>query len=130
KWQEKAIVGFIDPEDRKKGLERLELYKNKKPCRIEKDGSQAAEPDAAPTDAPDKEQWAGFPDPELAKRVFAELDEPIGKLAEGTNTHDRRLRARRMSAIQEDIARKHHLKPREVEEIWRAGKGADPTDRP
>jgi tetratricopeptide (TPR) repeat protein len=130
KWQERAIARFIDPEDRTKALERLKLYKDKKPCRIEKDGTPAAQPETAATDPPPKETWSEFPDPELARRVFTELDDRIGKLPEGTNTHDRRVRARRLSAIEEDVARKHHLKPREVEDIWRAGKGADPPDRP
>jgi tetratricopeptide (TPR) repeat protein len=129
-WQEKAIVRFIDPEDRKKGLGRLALYKDHKPCRIAKDGDPARQPPAPDADRPADDRWAEFPDPELARRVFAELDDRIGKLPEGTNTHDRRLRARRMSTILEDAARKHHLKPREVEDIWRAGTGTDSPDRP
>jgi tetratricopeptide (TPR) repeat protein len=130
KWQEKAIVLFIDPEDRRTGLERLELYKNKKPCRIAKDAATGDRPESIGRDVPARERWSEFPDRELAGRVFAELDERIGKLPEATNTHDRRLRAKRISAIQEDVARKYHLKPREVEDIWRAGKGTDPPDHP
>jgi tetratricopeptide (TPR) repeat protein len=127
KWQEKAIVRFIDAEDRNKGLERLTLYKNKKPCRITKDGRAAAPPEAEGGEAGPAadDRWASFPDPELARRIFAELDERIGKLPEGTNTHDRRVRVRRLAAIQEDVARKHRLKVQEVEEIWRAGEGTD-----
>jgi tetratricopeptide (TPR) repeat protein len=130
KWQEKAIVRFIDPEDRRKGLERLALYKTKKPCRIATDGSPVEQPETTGEDRPATERWSQFPDPELAARVFAELDDRIGKLPEGTNTHDRRLRARRLGAIQEDMARKYRLKLREVEEIWRAGKSTDASDHP
>ncbi len=128
KWQEKAIILVLDPEDRRTGLERLALYKDKKPFRMEIVSAPVAEADRTRREPPSKEVWSAFADPELAERVFAELDERIAKLPEGTNTLDRRVRARRLSAIQEDVARKHHLKLREIEDIWRAGQAADPAD--
>jgi tetratricopeptide (TPR) repeat protein len=130
KWQEKAITLFLDLEDRKKGLERLSLYKDKKPCRLAEVAGPVEQPEAIGADLPAHERWAQFPDSERAGRVFAELEERIGMLPEGTNTHERRVRARRLDAIQEDVARKYHLKPREVEDIWRAGQATDPPDHP
>jgi tetratricopeptide (TPR) repeat protein len=130
KWQEKAIVLFIDSDDRKTGLDRLALYKDKKPYRTGPEVTAGEQAASTQQDVPAKERWSEFPDPDLAARVFGELDERIGKLPEGSNTHDRRVRARRLGAIQEDVARKYHLKPREVEDIWRAGKATDPPDNP
>lgn len=123
-WQEKAITLFIDPEDRRKGLERLALYKDRKPCRIQSDQAPAASRETARLEPTSKDVWAGFADPDLAQRVFAELDERIARLPGGTSTHDRRIRARRINSVHEDVARRHHLKLREVEEIWQAGQSA------
>lgn len=130
KWQEKAIVLFIDPDDRKTGLERLALYKNKKPYRFTSETDLAEHAETAGKKLPAKERWSNFPDPELAGRVFAELEERAEKLPDGSNAQERRVRARRLGTIQEDVARKHHLKVREVEEIWHAGHAADRPDSP
>ena len=131
KWQEKVAGRFMTRRTGKKALERLALYKDHKPCRIAKDAtSTVQQPEEIRRALPPKETWAEFPDPELAGRVFGELHERIGNLPDGSNIHDRRVRARRLGAIHEDVARKNHLKLREVEDIWRAGNAEDRPDSP
>jgi hypothetical protein len=129
RWQEKANDRYIDPEDRQRGKERLELYKEEKPYRDAKAPTPAQQRSSTRGSAGSK-AWSEFPDPELAGRAFAELEDRIGKLPDGANPHDRRVRAKRLVSIEEDISKKYHLKLAEVKAIWRAGSAMSPADHP
>jgi tetratricopeptide (TPR) repeat protein len=130
RWQKEAIKRAVDPIEAKKGREWLELYKRKQPCRV----ADAPDPDRAQgdgaRDSSETNRWSRFPDPELARRVFAELEERIGKLTEGAKGRDGKPSPAKVSSIMEIVARRHHLKPSEVRAIWRAGDETAMADPP
>ena len=117
RWQKAAVNGYLEPDDRKLGLERLELYKQKKPCRVE--GGPAA--DHHRSDSSEGSKWVHFPDPELAARTFAELQERIGERPEATDARARQAWERKVTSMIQIVARKHHLKPHDVKAFWQAG---------
>ena len=98
RWQKAAVNGYLDPEDRKLGLERLELYKQKKPCRVA--GGPAADPHRG--DSSEGSKWVHFPDPELAARIFAELQERIGERPDATDARAREAWERKITSIDPD----------------------------
>jgi tetratricopeptide (TPR) repeat protein len=121
RWQQKANERYVDPEDRNKGVERLWLYKDKKPYRTARPAAPGRPQEAPAEDAPEKDPWSDFKDPELAARIYAELEERIGKPAEATDPRQRKARELKVTSAIESVSKKHHLKPREVRAIWNAG---------
>lgn len=123
RWQQDAIARYLDPEDRKLGRERLELYKQKKPFRAagnSESGDQQG--DTSERSGP----FAQFPDPELACKIFAELEEKIGKLPADADAKDRAARETRITTAIQQAARKHRMRQREIRAIWNAGNEQDP----
>ena len=119
RWQKDANGRFVDPEDRKQGRERLELYKQKKPFRIAGDvGSGDHRGDPSERSGP----FAKFHDPELAARIFGELEEKVGPLGDDADAREKKVAA----AIQQ-VARKHHMRQRDVRAIWNAGHEETPS---
>jgi tetratricopeptide (TPR) repeat protein len=121
RWQEKANERYVDPEDRKKGVERLWLYKDKKPYRTARPAAPGQPQDVASDDAIEKDPWSEFKDPELAARIYAELEERVGKPPAGDDARASKAREAKVTAAIEVVGRKHHLKLREVRSIWNAG---------
>ena len=118
-WQEEANKRYLDPEDRTRGLIPLALYKQNKPFRVG-DAPDPARQRAGDTgDSSERGRWSQFPDPELARQVYAELERRISKVSSGGK--DAKTDQAKISSIMDIVARKHHLKQREVRAIWRAG---------
>ena len=126
RWQQEAIDRYLDPEDKKQGRERLELYKQKKPFRI----ASGQEPGQQPGDSPERGRWSQFPDPELAARLFAELEERIGHRPEGPDARALDAWDRKVMSVIQIVSRKHHLKPKDVKAIWQVGLGKGPSSGP
>ncbi len=129
RWQEKANERYVDPEDRKKGVERLWLFKDNKPFRSARPAAPGRTQVIA-AEAPEKDPWYDFRDPDLARRIYAELEGRIGKPSAGDDPRASRARESKITAAIEAVARKHHMKSREVRAIWHAGSGAAPPERP
>ena len=121
RWQREANDRYIDPEDRRQGRERLALFEEAKPYRI----ASTPESEGHRGDSAEGNRWARFPDPELAARVFAELEGRVGRAADGD-----REAARKLNAAILQISRKYHLKQREVKAIWQAGHEGVSSDPP
>jgi tetratricopeptide (TPR) repeat protein len=130
RWQTEAIDRAVDPADKVEGRERLELYKHKKPCRLADATALDRENRGDARESSKEDPWSRFPDPEGAKRIFAELEGRVGRLASGAGGREHRPSRGEISSILEIVARKHHLKQSEVRTIWRAGGGPETTDTP
>jgi tetratricopeptide (TPR) repeat protein len=126
RWQQEANNRYFDPGDRSQGQERLALYKKKKPFRIA--GGPA--PGHHEEDSPESGRWSRFPDPELAQRIFAELEERVGDRPETGDAQAREAFDRKVAAAIQLASRKHHMKPRDVKAIWVAGSDDAPHDMP
>jgi tetratricopeptide (TPR) repeat protein len=117
RWQQDANGRYIEPDDRRVGMERLALYRQKKPFR-----TGAAEDPARHRGHPSEpDRWAQFPDPDRAAQVFAELQERIGPLPNDDSPRDRQAREKRIADAILHLSHKHHLRQREVKAIWQAG---------
>ena len=89
-------------------------------------GSRPGSGPATPADSSERGRWSQFPDPELARQVYAELERRISKVSSGGK--DAKTDQAKISSIMDIVARKHHLKQREVRAIWRAGLAAGSED--
>jgi tetratricopeptide (TPR) repeat protein len=126
RWQQEANDRYLDPNDRKQGRERLELYKQKEPFRIASGPDQGHHQE----DSPESKKWSRFPDPELARRVFAELEERIGELPDGAGASAREAWDRKVASAIQLVSRRHNMKPRDVKAIWLAGNEEVPSETP
>lgn len=118
KWQRQANDRYLDPDDRRTGRERLALFEAKKPFRVPAEAIHRRE--AAPEAG---NPFAQFRDPEQAARIFDEVRTRAGHPPEATSGHEREVFERKLMAAVEHIARKYHLRRRDVRAIWHAGLG-------
>ena len=117
-WQRQANDRYLDPEDRRTGRERLALFEAKKPFRVTAEAIHRSEgaPEAG-------HPFAQFRDPEQAARIFDELRARAGHPPEAISGHEREVFERKLTAAVEHVARKYHLRRRDVRAIWHAGLG-------
>jgi tetratricopeptide (TPR) repeat protein len=126
RWQEEANDRYLDPDDRAQGRERLALYKEKKPFRA----AGGSETGQHQEDSPESNRWSRFPDPDLASRVFAELEERVGERPDGADARAREAWEKKVDSAIQLVSRKHHMKPRDVKAIWLAGNDEKPSGAP
>jgi hypothetical protein len=81
-------------------------------------------------ESPERSRWSRFPDPDLASRIFAELEQRIGAPPEGADARAREAWEKKVNSAVQLVSRKHHLKPRDVKAIWLAGNEEDPSHAP
>lgn len=117
KWQQQAVDRYLDPEDRRLGRERLALFEQEEPYRMPSGPGGAA----ATKDDP----WAQFADPDRALRIFAELEDRVGAPPQGDGDEGPEARERKIDAAIQQVSRKHHMKPKDVKAIWKAGTDRD-----
>jgi Tfp pilus assembly protein PilF len=128
--QEKANDRATDPDDRRKGRDMLQLFKKGEPYRTPRPETPGRPPEALPGGAPERDRWSGFRDPELASRIFAELEERIGKPPEGNDPRERKARESKITSSIDHVRKKYHMKQRDVRAIWHAGSTSGPSDLP
>lgn len=124
RWQQQANDRYLDPEDRRQGKERLALYKQEKPFRVTALPGQDHQSDDSPEAG---NPFALFHDPDLAGRIFAELEARVGHPPASADARDRAAWEKKLASAILVSSRKYHLRQREIRAIWHTGLGDGPA---